>query len=100
MKFTGTTKEEKSWILYDWANSSYATIAMVAVLPIYFAQITGAAGVDGDLWWGLGTSAAIFTLAFMAPVLGALGDYRGMKKKLFCVLWRCVLRSHVKRPSR
>ena len=84
MKFTGTTKEEKSWILYDWANSSYATIAMVAVLPIYFAQITGAAGVDGDLWWGLGTSAATFTLAFMAPVLGALGDYRGMKKKLFC----------------
>lgn len=78
-----TTKEEKSWIMYDWANSSYATIAMVAVLPIYFAQVTGAAGIDGDMWWGLGTSAATFTLAFLAPVLGALGDYKGTKKRFF-----------------
>jgi len=33
------SREEKSWIMYDWANSVYATIMMAAVFPIYFANI-------------------------------------------------------------
>lgn len=53
------TRIERSWILYDWANSSYATIIMAAVFPIYFASVTGAAGVSGDVWWGYGSSLAL-----------------------------------------
>ena len=32
------TKAEKSWIMYDWANSIYATNIMAAIFPIYFAM--------------------------------------------------------------
>ena len=35
------TKQEKSWILYDWANSVYATNIMAAIFPIYFTAVCG-----------------------------------------------------------
>ena len=38
------SRQEKSWIMYDWANSVYATIMMAEVFPIYFSSVAGAAG--------------------------------------------------------
>lgn len=75
--------QERSWILYDWANSVHSTIIVAAIFPIYFASVAKAAGVAGDVWWGWGTSAATFTMAILAPVIGAIGDFKGMKKRLF-----------------
>ncbi len=74
------TKREWSWIMYDWANSIYATNIMAAIFPTIFVNIAGDAG---DIWWGYGTSIATFLVAILAPLLGALADYKGMKKKLF-----------------
>ncbi|MDR2655434.1 MAG: MFS transporter [Oscillospiraceae bacterium] len=74
------TKQERSWIMYDWANSVYATIMMAAVYPTYFA---GIAGETGDKWWGWATSAAMLLMAVIAPVVGAFADYKGYKKKIF-----------------
>lgn len=77
------TAVEKSWITYDWANSVYATIILAAVFPIYFSGLAAKACVPGDVWWGWATSAATFLMALIAPVIGAIGDYKGMKKRLF-----------------
>ena len=77
------TKLEKSWIMYDWANSVYATIMMAAVFPIYFTNTANAAGQSGDYWWGLGTAAAMIVIAVLAPISGALSDFVGYRKKLF-----------------
>lgn len=77
------TKQEKSWILYDWANSVYATNIMAAIFPIYFGAVCESAGVDNVQVWGYGTSAATLVVAVMGPILGAVGDHKGMKKKLF-----------------
>ncbi len=74
------TKKEWSWIMYDWANSIYATNIMAAIFPTIFVAIAGDAG---DIWWGYGTSIATFIVAVLAPILGAVADYKGMKKKLF-----------------
>ena len=76
------TKQEKSWILYDWANSVYATNIMAAIFPIYFTAVCGA-DTTGMQWWGYGTSLATLIVAVLAPILGSLGDYKGMKKKFF-----------------
>ncbi|HIU30787.1 MAG TPA: MFS transporter [Candidatus Caccousia avistercoris] len=76
------TKQEKSWILYDWANSVYATNIMAAIFPIYFTSVCGQ-DTTGMEWWGYGTSLATLIVAVMAPILGGMGDYRGMKKKFF-----------------
>lgn len=85
LRFKDMTSQEKSWILYDWANSVYATIMMAAVFPIFF---TGMANSElgqgaGDYWWSVGTSVAMFLIAVMAPVIGAFADYKGYKRKLF-----------------
>ncbi|MDO5328193.1 MAG: MFS transporter, partial [Clostridia bacterium] len=74
------TKKEWSWIMYDWANSIYATNIMAAIFPTIFVSIAGEAG---DIWWGYGTSIATFLVAILAPLLGAVADFKGMKKKLF-----------------
>jgi UMF1 family MFS transporter len=76
------TKAERSWITYDWANSAYATIIMAAIFPIYFSQVANAAGAKGDVWWGYASSLATLVVAVLAPILGAIADFRGMKKKL------------------
>ena len=75
------TRQEKSWILYDWANSVYATNIMAAIFPIYFTTVAGGPDTLGMQWWGYGTSIATLIVAVLAPILGSLGDYRGMKKK-------------------
>ncbi|PHV72231.1 MFS transporter [Sporanaerobium hydrogeniformans] len=77
------TKQEKSWVMYDFANSVYATIMMAAIFPIYFSSVCQAQGESGDFWWGIGTAIATFTMALLAPVIGAIADYKGYKKKLF-----------------
>ena len=77
------TKAEKSWILYDWANSVYATNIMAVLFPIYFGSVCAAAGADNLVLWSYGTSAATFITAVLAPILGSLADHKGHKKRLF-----------------
>ena len=77
------TKQEWSWIMYDWANSVYATVMMAALCPIYFASVAGAAGQPGDYWWGIGTSVGMIVIAVLSPVFGAFADYMGWKKRIF-----------------
>ena len=36
----GYTKEEKSWMMYDWANSAHSVI-VVTLLPIFFSSVAG-----------------------------------------------------------
>lgn len=73
------TKIEKSWIMYDWANSVYATNIMAAIFPIYYAAV---ADDLGNKWWGIGVSIASLICALLAPTLGAIADFKGFKKKI------------------
>ena len=75
-------KTEWSWIFYDWANSVYATNIMAAIFPILYSQIAGK-GTTGDLLYGYAVSFANLLVAVLAPYLGAIADFRGMKKKLW-----------------
>ena len=80
------TREEKSWILYDWANSAFSAIVAAIVLPVFFktmAESSGVSAVDATAYWGYATSLGTLICAVLAPFLGTLGDYKGFKKKLF-----------------
>nr|WP_056960733.1 MFS transporter [Liquorilactobacillus satsumensis] len=80
------TKEEKSWILYDCANSAYSLIIVTAILPVYFKFVAGNAGVsahDTTAYWGYVSSFSTLIVSLLAPFLGALGDYLGNKKRFF-----------------
>ena len=79
------SREEKSWVLYDVANSAFVLIMVTAIMPIYFKDVA-ASGLSDALstaYWGYANSAAALVLALLAPVLGAFADYKDRKKRLF-----------------
>lgn len=82
------SKKERSWILYDWANSAYSMTVTSAILPIYFSSMVTAAGHSGEtatVFWGYTNSIASILVALLSPILGGLADHMGMKKKLFTI---------------
>jgi len=72
-----------SWCLYDWANSAFATTIMAAVLPVFYSSVAAASlpKATASSLWGYTNTVAMLIVAFSAPVLGALADHSGMKKK-------------------
>jgi len=73
-----------SWCFYDWANSAFAATIMAAVLPFFYSSIAGAnlSKTIASSYWGYTNTIAMLIVAFSAPILGALADHSGMKKKL------------------
>ncbi len=76
------TREQRAWAMYDWAASAFQTTIMVAVFPIYFIKVAGAGQpIVAGQWWGYANSAAIAIVALLSPVLGAIADFSGAKKR-------------------
>lgn len=76
-------KPVKSWMLYDFGNSAFATTMMAAVLPVFYYDVA-AKGVKESLaasYWGYSQSIAVLIVALLAPILGAISDYSAAKKK-------------------
>lgn len=74
------TQLERSWILYDVANSAFVLFA-TSVIPIYFAAI--APGENIVVAWGYAETIASLIVALLMPILGSLADFQGQKKKFF-----------------
>ena len=71
------------WALYDWANSAFATTVMAGFFPVFFKQFWSV-GVDPNLSTarlGFGNAAAGLMVAACAPVLGAIADRGGTRKR-------------------
>ncbi len=71
------------WALYDWANSAFATTVMGVFYPVFFKQ-QWSQGVDPNVSTarlGFGHAAASLLVAIMAPILGAMADQSGRRKR-------------------
>ena len=79
-----TSRPVFSWALYDWANSAYATTVMAAFFPIFFREYWSSGGdpTVTTLRLGAANSIASLAIAVMAPVLGAIADRGGMRKRM------------------
>ncbi len=80
MKLTGP---EKSWVLYDVANSAFVLIVVTTIMPVFFKEYAayGQAGEVSTFWLGTANSTASLLLAACAPLLGGLADAGGRKKR-------------------
>jgi UMF1 family MFS transporter len=76
------------WVMYDWANSAFATTVIAGFFPIFFKQYWSY-GADVNVstaQLGFGNSIASLLVALMAPILGAIAD-KGSAKKKFLVFF-------------
>ncbi|HEX2404659.1 MAG TPA: MFS transporter, partial [Acidimicrobiia bacterium] len=93
----------RAWITYDWANSAYATTILAAVLPAYFAaEVVGDGGfaLFGREWtgqdlWALAVGAGPLIMFLATPVLGAIADFSGSKRRFLMVfaIWGAIFTS-------
>jgi MFS transporter, UMF1 family len=74
-------KAVRAWLMYDWANSAFATTMMAAVLPIFYMEVAakGLSSNTAASYWGFTQSAGMLLIAVLAPVLGSIADYAGNK---------------------
>ena len=104
-------REIFGWKMYDWANSAFYTTVVGTLFSPYLTRLAQAAVGENGVVLNLGflgavTAKSLPTLCvsvsvglqvFLLPVLGALGDYSDLKKRLmaaFCyaaVLANCLL---------
>jgi len=102
-----TNKNDKreifGWKMYDWANSAFYTTVVGTLFGPYLTRLAQAAVGENGVVLDLGplgevTAKSLPTLCvsisvgaqvFVLPILGALGDYSNLKKRLmalFCYL--------------
>ncbi|MFC1554119.1 MFS transporter [candidate division KSB1 bacterium] len=80
-------KQIFGWVMYDWANSAFATTVMAGFFPIFFKE-----------FWSVGTEPTLSTarlgfaytltgllMALLSPVLGAIADSGSNRKKFLIV---------------
>lgn len=104
-------RELFGWKMYDWANSAFYTTVVGALFSPYITRLAQAAVGENGVVLNLGplgsvTAKSLPTLCvsisvglqvFLLPILGALGDYSDLKKRLmaaFCytaVLANCLM---------
>jgi UMF1 family MFS transporter len=80
-------RQVTSWVLYDWANSAFATTVMAGFFPVFFKTYwaSGLPVTESTFQLGLANSIAGLLVVFTAPVLGALADRGGLKIRLLTV---------------
>lgn len=76
-----TRRERVAWYFYDFGNSAYASVVLLAVFSAYF-QSSVVGGARGTLLWGMAVGIAMLVVAVAAPILGTIADFFGSKKKL------------------
>ena len=75
-----TRRERWAWYLYDFGNSAYASVVVLAVFSAYFKGVV-VGGAEGSRLWGIGVGIAMLIVAVTSPILGVIADHSGTKKR-------------------
>jgi MFS transporter, UMF1 family len=76
-----------SWAMYDWANSAFATTVMAGFFPAFFRQFWSAGAESSLTTFRLGLSNAVAgtLIVLLAPLLGAVADRGGYRKRFLLI---------------
>jgi len=78
------SKERKraqwGWYLYDFGNSAYAAVVLLAIYSAYFkGSVVG--GAEGSRLWGISVGIAMLVSAVISPILAVIADHSAFKKR-------------------
>ncbi len=78
-----TKRKVIAWALYDWANSAFALSVLAVLFPIFLGSYwsDGDDGATVTARLGFITAAAALIVSLLAPVLGAIADSGGYRKR-------------------
>ncbi len=86
------SKDVFNWSLFDFANSTFATIIVAFVYAIYFKKVVAFNLPIADFYWSTAINISMILVAILSPVLGAASDYYSNKKKyLFFFTFLCII---------
>ena len=79
--------ELRAWAMYDWANSAFQSTIITAIFPPFFSAVAAAGlpPVIATERFAWATTIAVGITAVLGPILGAIADYRAIKKKMLGV---------------
>ncbi|MEI8025621.1 MAG: MFS transporter [Pseudomonadota bacterium] len=80
-------KKEWAWVFYDVGNSAYYTTVVAGFFPIFFKKFWSAsANIETTTFQlGLANSLAGLFSALVAPLLGSIADFAGIKRPFLAV---------------
>jgi MFS transporter, UMF1 family len=73
-------KSRRSWYFYDFGNSAYASVVLLAVYSVFFKNVV-VGGAEGTRLWGISVGIAAILVAIISPILGTIADFTRSKKK-------------------
>lgn len=79
-----TKKSRWSWYFYDFGNSAYASVVLLAVYSAYFKNAV-VGGAEGTRLWGISVGVAAILVAVISPILGTIADFTRSKKKFLLI---------------
>lgn len=77
-------KSRRAWYFYDFGNSAYASVVLLAVYSSFFKNVV-VGGAEGTRLWGLSVGIAAIVVAVISPILGTIADFTKSKKKLLLI---------------
>ncbi|HZS05033.1 MAG TPA: MFS transporter [Blastocatellia bacterium] len=80
-----TRKEILGWCMYDVADSAFTTVIVTALYAPYYSKIVVGDSGRADFLWGTAASISEIIVALLAPILGAIADFSGSRKKFLAV---------------
>lgn len=89
VKEAAPTREITAWAMYDWANSAFATSILTAIYNVYFNKtvVPQDSAIKGETWWNWANSISMIIACASGPIIGAITDYTGSKKRFFVFFW-------------
>ncbi len=98
-------RERLGWVVYDWANSAFVLCVITVIGSAYFVGVFGAAAQEGpplrvgeaaalefggilltaEAAWSFLIAASALIVALSSPLLGAIADGIGAKKRFLQV---------------
>ena len=75
-----------AWATYDFANSAFTTLVVTFVYSTYFTQAIAPDEITGTVLWSRGVTISALLVAILSPVLGALADQGGYRKRFMFLM--------------
>jgi UMF1 family MFS transporter len=80
-----TKTEIAGWCMYDVADSAFTTVMITAFYAPFFSKAIVGDSVTATAYWGRALSLTEVFVALLAPILGAIADFSGSRKKFLGV---------------